>query len=210
MSNALTAPRHPASFVSASGFAAAVKPILPVVTRFARRLTASSTDSEDLVQETLTRAWAARDRFQPGTNLKAWLLRIAYNSFLAGRRRARWQAEWSDELMERQLVTGPGQEFAIQLGELDTAFAALPADQRDAFQEVVVRQHSYEEAADLLHAEVGTVKSRVARARVFIAQALDGGVAPRPAKVDPPANFNGEGRESAYERWKRSGSRLIG
>lgn len=198
-------------FDSAAGFRRAVRPVLPGLARFARRLTANDADGEDLVQETLLKAWAARTRFEPGTNLRAWLMRIARNAFLSSLRKTKPQVMLEDEAIDRLLSAGPDQETGLLLAALDDAVAALPPQQGEAFQLIVVEGRSYEEAASLLDVQPGTLKSRVARARSAVMGALENGV---PAGVAPVAPIAAVPAEPApgdiYRRWKSGGGGLIG
>ncbi|SEM71312.1 RNA polymerase sigma-70 factor, ECF subfamily [Sphingomonas gellani] len=193
-------------FVSASGFRRAVRPVLPSLTRFARRLTANDADGEDLVQETLLKAWAARARFEPGTNLRAWLMRIARNAFLSSLRKAKPQVALEDDAFDRLLSAGPDQETGLLLAALDDAVAALPPHQGEAFQMIAVEGHSYEDAARALDVQPGTLKSRVARARSAVVGALEHGPAATPPVVAEPEPVAGD----IYRRWKNGGGGLIG
>ncbi len=125
--------------------------------------------ADDLIQDTLLKAWLARDRFQAGTNLKAWCTTILRNVFLSYRRRSwRWQPlsdEVSEELASECADTGD----ALDLLALRNAIALLPRDQREALIVISVGGLSYIEAAVILACAVGTVKSRVSRARLHLA-----------------------------------------
>jgi len=203
------------SFCNATGFMDAVRPILPNLRSYARRLTGNGADGDDLVQDTLTRAWKARDRFEAGTNLKAWMMRIERNSFLSGRQRDRRCVDLDSELMERRLVEGPRQEEAIHFANLDRAIEALSAGQREAFRNVAGGQ-GYKQAAEKLGIAESTLKSRVSRARAALVRALESG----PTAVianDHSSSLRMEGVDygeaetgTIYEAWKRSGSRTIG
>lgn len=124
--------------------------------------------AQDLAQETLAKAWASRDRYVPDTNLRAWLHTILRNTFLSDIRRRRLEVEDGDGILSAQLALPPAQEHAVALSELQIAMTALPLQQREALLLVGVSGFSYEEAADRLDCALGTVKSRVWRARASL------------------------------------------
>lgn len=128
--------------------------------------------AEDLVQETMANAWQARQSFIPGTNLKAWLCKILRNEFYSHQRRAWRQAPWCT-MFEETIPSPPGQQMsAIDLCEAACAMNALPDPQRESLILVGICGFSYEETALLLGGTLGTVKSRVARARLSLLQIL--------------------------------------
>jgi len=209
-------PHHPAppaaAILTDGDFRTAVAPILPVLDRYARRLV-GTTDIDDLVQDTLLKAWAARASFRPGSNLRAWLIRIARNTFLSGRRRAGRQVLWEADDLARALVTASDQETPIMLADLGTAIANLPDRQRRAFELVAVERLSYEDAAGRLGVELGTLKSLTSRARAALAETLDPpaeAVAAAPPPADPPRPAARPASATIYRRWKASGGRVIG
>ncbi len=125
--------------------------------------------ADDLIQDTLLRAWAARDRFQPGTNLKAWCTTILRNVFFSYKRRS-WRSQplpddVVDELTSESEISG----HRLDLLALRNAIALLPQDQRQALLLVGAGGQSYIEAAEVCDCAVGTVKSRVSRARLRLA-----------------------------------------
>ena len=199
---------------SQAGFAAATRAIMPALRGYARRLTQNDTSGDDLVQETLVRAWAARTRFLPGSNFKAWLFRIARNTFLSGIRRS-WRSTPLDPIAHERLLVGPaGQEDALYSEDLDKALEALPAVQREALLLVVEEGLSYDEAAVSQHVEPGTLKSRVSRARSALMRYFDNPVSePTASPAAQPSSLpeaRDVGGRSRYERWKASGARTIG
>ncbi len=128
--------------------------------------------AEDLVQETMANAWQARQSFTPGTNLKAWLCKILRNEFYSHQRRAWRQAPWCT-MFEETIPSPAGQQMsAIDLCEAACAMNGLPDPQREALILVGVCGFSYEETALLLGGTLGTVKSRVARARLSLLNIL--------------------------------------
>ena len=132
--------------------------------------------ADDLVQETLTKAWAKADSYQDGTNLMAWLFTILRNEFYSHIRKRKREVEDVDGAEAAQLVSAPGQMPNLELGDFRTALATLPEDQREAIILVGASGFSYEEAADIMGCAVGTVKSRLSRARTRLTELLDGDV----------------------------------
>ncbi|MDQ0839979.1 RNA polymerase sigma factor [Sphingomonas faeni] len=195
--------------LSAAEFQATVRPVLPILKRYARRLASNTPDGDDLVQDTLMRAWSARSSFTPGSNLTAWLMRIARNSFLSERRRAARQVHWEPEAIERTLLIPPDQETAIFMSDLNALLGGLPEPQQQAFEAVVVQGLTYEEAAQQLSVPQNTLKSRVARARSAIVRSMNPPGRPCPQNVlsVPGGHLRAL---SIYEGWKQSNTRLIG
>ncbi|QHL90441.1 sigma-70 family RNA polymerase sigma factor [Sphingomonas changnyeongensis] len=150
--------------------------LIPRLRAHARSLTRDAAAAEDLAQDSLMRAWAARDRFEPGSNLRAWLFMIQRNLFLTQRRRDKFAGAWDDAQAERLLVARPEQEAAIALREAGAAMAALPPAQREALLLVAACGYGYDEAAQAAGSRVGTMKSRVFRARAAMEAMLDGDV----------------------------------
>src|SRR6201986_2193022 len=139
--------------------------LVPFLRAFARSLTGNPEAADDLAQETLVKAWQSRASFIPGTNLKAWLFTILRNQFYSDRRRAWRQAPWDQEAAERIPGGGEDQLFAAQLSDTARALRVLSDEQREALILVGAGGFSYEDAAAICKCAVGTVKSRVARAR---------------------------------------------
>ena len=161
--------------------------VIPHLRAFGRSLSGSRDLADDLVQETLLKAWAARKRFQAGTNMRAWTFIILRNLFLSQMRRARFKGEW-DELTASKLLAAPAsQDRHVELGDMQRALLHLPQPQREALILVGAGGFAYEEAADICGCAVGTIKSRVARGRVALEQLLSGGKLPsrRQHKTDP-------------------------
>ena len=161
--------------------------VIPHLRAFGRSLSGSRDLADDLVQETLLKAWAARLRFQAGTNMRAWTFIILRNLFLSQMRRARFKGEW-DELTASKLLAAPAsQDRHVELGDMQRALLHLPQPQREALILVGAGGFAYEEAAEICGCAVGTIKSRVARGRVALEQLLSGGKLPsrRQHKTDP-------------------------
>lgn len=136
--------------------------------RHAVHLTRDWHRAQDLIQETLTKAWASRNGYTPDTNLRAWLHTILRNTFLSDIRKRRLEVEDRDGILSAQLEQPAAQEYAVALSEVRGAMTALPLQQREALLLVGVSGFSYEEAADRLDCAIGTVKSRVWRARASL------------------------------------------
>jgi RNA polymerase sigma-70 factor (ECF subfamily) len=161
--------------------------VIPHLRAFGRSLSGSRDLADDLVQETLLKAWAARKRFQAGTNMRAWTFIILRNLFLSQMRRARFKGEW-DEITAGKILAAPAsQDRHIELGDMQRALLQLPQPQREALILVGAGGFAYEEAADICGCAVGTIKSRVARGRVALEALLSGGALPsrRQHKSDP-------------------------
>lgn len=200
---------------SQAGFAAAVSAIQPALLGYARRLARNEADSEDLVQDTLTRAWGARRQFEPGSNFKAWLFRIARNCFLSGLRRSARFAPWNPDVHDRMLVSAPAQDEALYLQDLEHALATLPVQQREALMLVTRENLSYEDASRLLDVKVGTLKSRVARARPAVMHYLSDiqpAAARRASPIDQSSRMEcaDQSSRARYKEWKARGSNMIG
>jgi RNA polymerase sigma-70 factor (ECF subfamily) len=148
--------------------------LIPHLRAFARSLCRQYELGEDLAQEALAKAWRARERFEPGTNLKAWLFTIVRNEFYSHGRRAWRQALWSETNAERQAAPADPQLWAIELSDTANALRELPDVQREALVLVGAGGFSYEDAAKICGAPTGTVKSRVARGRAALIEILDG------------------------------------
>lgn len=147
---------------------------IPYVRAFARTLCGSKAPADDLAQETLTKAWAARNSFQPGTNLKAWLFMIARNQFYSEKRRSWRSVAWDEDLAEARLIAPATQGFNVDLADLRRALTKITPEQREALVLVGAGGLSYEEAAKVCGCAIGTVKSRVARARQALERMLNG------------------------------------
>ena len=148
--------------------------LIPFLRAFARTLCGNADAADDLAQEALAKAWQARNSFTAGTNLKAWLFTILRNQFYSQRRRAWRQAPWDEAAAERIPGSNGQQSWAAELSDTARALSVLSDEQREALILVGVAGFSYEEASRICHCAVGTVKSRVARARSTLLAILDG------------------------------------
>jgi RNA polymerase sigma-70 factor (ECF subfamily) len=139
--------------------------VIPHLRAFARGLCGRPDLADDLVQETLLKAWAAQARFEPGTSMRAWTFVILRNAYLTDMRRNRFRADYDETVAERILVVPAGQEGPMHLADLHRALLTLPPERREALLLVGAGGFSYEEAAEICECAVGTIKSRVSRAR---------------------------------------------
>ena len=145
---------------------------VPSLRAFAISLSGNGDRADDLVQETLLRAIANIDSFQPGSNLPAWLFTILRNLFRSEYRKRRREVEDADGSYAETLKAQPSQTSHVEFQEFRTALAKVPPDQREALILVGASGFSYEEAAEICGCAVGTIKSRVNRARTRLAQLL--------------------------------------
>ena len=152
--------------------------VIPHLRAFGRSLSGSRDLADDLVQETLLKAWAARKRFQAGTNMRAWTFIILRNLYLSQMRRARFKGEWDDLVADRILAAPASQDRHVELGDMQRALLHLPQPQREALILVGAGGFAYEEAAEICNVAVGTIKSRVARGRVALEALMAGGTLP--------------------------------
>lgn len=146
--------------------------LLPDLRAFARFLARDRVQADDLVQDTVVRALAAADQFQPGTNLKAWLFTILRNAFFEQARRRRRESQ----ALRAHLEAGEAAEPPVSradISDLQRAIWNLPPLLREALVLVGAQGLSYEEAADVAGAPVGTMKARVSRARARLARAVE-------------------------------------
>jgi RNA polymerase sigma-70 factor (ECF subfamily) len=139
--------------------------IVPKLRAFARTMTGNAAAADDLSQDALSKAWEARASFAMGTNMKAWLFMILRNQFYSDKRRSWRQTQLDQEAAERTLVATDDPAAPLALNELRQALATLPMEQREALVLVGAGGFAYEEAAAICGCAVGTVKSRVSRAR---------------------------------------------
>jgi len=162
--------------------------VIPHLRAFGRSLSGSRDLADDLVQETLLKAWAARKRFQAGTNMRAWTFIILRNLFLSQMRRARFKGEWDDITASKILAAPASQDKHVELGDMQRALLHLPQPQREALILVGAGGFAYEEAAEICGCAVGTIKSRVGRARAALSAMIEEGNIPDRAIGDPSAH----------------------
>ena len=145
---------------------------LPSLRAFALTLTRNGAQADDLVQDTIVKAWTNIDKFDPATNLRAWLFTILRNTYYSGRRKAAREVSDSDGAMTERLATKPDHDGRLALNDLAQAFARLPAEQREVLVLVGAMGFSIEEAAETCGCAPGTVKSRANRGRRALAEML--------------------------------------
>jgi RNA polymerase sigma-70 factor (ECF subfamily) len=145
---------------------------IPQLRAFAIGLRGRTDGADDLVQETLVRAWASQTGFQPGTNLMAWLYTILRNAYYTEFRKHRHEVPDTDGQYAAMQAHRPSQESHIEFQEFRAALAKLPDDQREALLLVGSSGVSYEDAAQICDCALGTMKSRVYRARMRLATML--------------------------------------
>lgn len=146
--------------------------LIPSLRAFAWSLSRNAADADDLVQETLTKAWTHRERYEAGTNLKAWLFTILRNTWYSAVAKSRREVADEDGHHAAGLTSEPSQEWKAELTSLQVALNALPPDHREAIVMVGAAGLSYEEAAEIAGVALGTIKSRVNRARNRLAQLM--------------------------------------
>jgi RNA polymerase sigma-70 factor (ECF subfamily) len=146
---------------------------VPSLRAFAISLTGNRDRADDLVQDTLMRAWANIDKFERGSNLQAWLFTILRNLFHSDFRKRKREVEDPDGSYAARLKTHPDQQAHLDYEDFRTALTKLHPDQREALLLVGAQGMSYEEAAEVCNVPLGTVKSRVNRARSRLAIMLD-------------------------------------
>ena len=164
-----------ADALSEKTFKADLIALIPHMRAFARTMTGNPAQADDLAQDALAKAWQCRDSFQMGTNMKAWTFMILRNQFYSDMRRAWRSVQLDQEAAERTLLASDDPSAPLELNELRMALASLPVDQREAVILVGAGGLSYEEAAEICDCAVGTVKSRVSRAREALRRIIETG-----------------------------------
>jgi RNA polymerase sigma factor (sigma-70 family) len=161
--------------------------LLGPLRRYARSLTRDETQAEDLVQDTLVRAYERRGSFRSGGNLRGWLLSILHNTFIDNRRRLVAEFRRLDHAAAlADTIAVPEQEGRVRLQQVQTAFMRLPDEQRAALHLVAIEGLSYQEAADALRIPVGTLMSRLGRARTALRNFEAGAGLPQPSEANRP------------------------
>jgi RNA polymerase sigma-70 factor (ECF subfamily) len=145
---------------------------IPTLRAFAFSLCSNFDRTDDLVQETLLKAWQHLDHFEEGTNLRAWLFTILRNTYFSELRRRRREVEDVDGKKTASLSVAPAQQDHVDMQDFRKALTLLPADQREALVLVGAVGMSYEEAAEVAQCAIGTIKSRVNRARIKLTDML--------------------------------------
>jgi RNA polymerase sigma-70 factor (ECF subfamily) len=147
--------------------------LIPALRAFAWSLCHNSADADDLVQDTLIKAWTHRDKFEPGTNLRAWLFTILRNTYYTNAVRRRREVAVEDGKHAAALSAGPTQDWTVAMRALQAALQQLPDEHREALILVGAAGLTYEEAAEICGCALGTIKSRVNRARARLLRLMD-------------------------------------
>lgn len=156
--------------------------LIPHLRAFARSLCGNAAQADDLAQDAMLKAWRARESYEQGTNLKAWSFTILRNLFYSDKRRS-WRNQPLDpEVAEATLVANDNPDAAIELLSLRNALSQLPDDQREALILVGAGGMTYEEVAEICGCAIGTIKSRVSRARKTLLELID----------EPESGFNSD------------------
>ncbi|GAA0869379.1 RNA polymerase sigma factor [Brevundimonas basaltis] len=159
--------------VDRTGWREVVTALIPSLRAFAWSLSRNAADADDLVQETLTKAWTYRERFEPGTNLRAWLFTILRNSWYSAVVKRLREVADEDGHHAARMTAEASQEWSVELRALKLALDDLSPEHREAIIMVGAAGLSYEEAAEIAGCALGTIKSRVNRARNRLAEAMD-------------------------------------
>ena len=146
---------------------------LPALRAFAISLTRDATQADDLVQDTIVKAWSNFDKFTPGSNLRAWLFTILRNTFFSAKRKTKREVADPDGIHTAGLYEKPAHDGRLAFSDFQTAFDKLTPEQREVLILVGASGFSYEEAAEMTGVAVGTVKSRANRARQKLCELLD-------------------------------------
>ncbi|MGE0533049.1 MAG: sigma-70 family RNA polymerase sigma factor [Hyphomonadaceae bacterium] len=167
--------------------------LLPSLRAFARSLAHNPAQADDLVQDTLVKALANFERFEPGTNLRAWLFTILRNHYYSQLRKSKREVEDAEGKLAARLAVKPEQDGSVDLEDFKAAFARLQPDHREVLTLVGASGCSYEEAAEICGVAVGTIKSRVNRARRKLTELLgldneEGVVYPNPQMAEDTAS----------------------
>lgn len=139
---------------------------------FARSLARNPALADDMVQDTIVKAWSNIDKFEPGTNMRAWLFTILRNNFYSLTRKRSREVADADGTIAARLAVKPDHDGRLALKDFSAAFEQLPVDQREVLMLVGASGFSYEEAAEMCGCAVGTVKSRANRGRARLAELL--------------------------------------
>ena len=149
--------------------------LIPQMRAFARSLCRDAVAADDLAQDALLKAWNNRSSYQAGTNMKAWTFMILRNQFYSDKRRSWRSTQLDPEVAERTLVAVSNPIASLELDEVRRALAKLPEDQREALILIGAGGLSYEEVSEICGCAIGTIKSRVSRARDRLAAIIEDG-----------------------------------
>jgi len=157
--------------------------VIPNLRAFARSLVSNPSQADDLVQGALMRALSNLDKFEEGTNLRAWMFTILRNLFYSELRKRKREVEDADGGYAAMLSTPPNQNAALELKDFRPALGQLPTEQREALILIGASGFSYEDAANICGCAIGTMKSRVNRGRNRLAELL---------QIDPSNDLAGD------------------
>jgi RNA polymerase sigma-70 factor (ECF subfamily) len=153
--------------------------LIPALRAFAWSLCHNASDADDLVQDTLIKAWSHRDRFVPGTNLRAWMFTILRNTYYTAVVRRRREVRDEAGKHAAALTAAATQEWGVTIRALQEGLQQLPPEHREALILVGAVGMTYEEAAEVCGCALGTIKSRVNRARARLLKLMDAEAVPQ-------------------------------
>ena len=158
---------------AASSWREEVVALIPALRAFAWSLSHNGSDADDLVQDTLIKAWTNKDKFEPGTNLRAWMFTILRNTYYTHVLRRRREVRDEQGEYAGALKSAPTQDWTVAMRALQIGLQQLPPEHREALILVGAAGLSYEEAAEICGCALGTIKSRVTRARARLLKIMD-------------------------------------
>ena len=173
---------------------------IPALRAFAASLCGRVEWADDLVQETLVKAWANRSSFEPGSRMQAWLFTILRNEYYSEYRRRRHEVADPEGKIAARLTTHPAQDSHVAFKEFQVALFKLPPIHREALILVGASGFSYEQAASICKCAIGTMKSRVARARSKLGQLLPHEAGGKTGGEDAMENFGAMAAAGAGHR----------
>ncbi|WP_219893234.1 sigma-70 family RNA polymerase sigma factor [Aquisediminimonas profunda] len=171
--------------------------LLPSLRAFSRGLCGHREMADDLAQDTVMRAWAARESYLQGSNFRAWMFMIMRNQFYTTIRKNARMTSLDPEVAERVLVVAPAQQNGLNVEDVAKALQKLPAEQREVLLLIGANGLSYEEAAEVTGCAMGTIKSRLARGRTALAALIDGPDDDSLFSEPKPKSKKGEGQDAA-------------
>lgn len=172
--------RPPMSDARLAEFKAALITVLPSLRAFARSLCRNAVEADDLVQETMLKAWSARESYIEESNFKAWAFRILRNSLYSNWRKNSRLTQLDDTVYEKTAKATDNAETALELAEVSQAILDLPLEQREALILIAAGGFNYEEVAAIAGVAVGTIKSRVSRGRANLIALMENRAHRRP------------------------------
>ncbi|CDX11825.1 RNA polymerase, sigma-24 subunit, ECF subfamily (fragment) [Mesorhizobium plurifarium] len=174
--------------------------LIPALRAFARTFCRVPDDADDLVQETLTKGLANQDKFEPGTRLKSWLFTIMRNTHFTRIKAAARETPGLLECASSRPISEPSQEWSVQSREVHQAIQKLPSQQREVLMLIGVLGVSYEETAEICGCAIGTVKSRLNRARAGVLESL--GESSPQALIERRRQFSDDHRDTGAQDGK--------